>query len=109
VVIFDQWDVVEFDFSPTQGHEPAGRRPALVVSNAHYNLGTSMTLVCPITTVDHGFPLHFELPQELGTRGFVVAEQVRACDLATRRARRVETLACPASRSAIAECLRSFI
>jgi mRNA interferase MazF len=109
VVTFDRWDIVECDFSPTRGHEPLGRGPALVVSNRHYNLGTSMTLVCPITTVDNGFPLHFRLPDQLDTSGFVVTEQVRACDLAARRARRVENLDDAALRSAIAECVRSFV
>jgi mRNA interferase MazF len=109
VVIFDQWDIVEFDFSPSHGHEPKGRRPALVVSNHHYNLGTSMTLVCPITTTNNGFPLHFALPEHLQTRGFVIAEQIRALDLAARGARRIENLASPDLSTALAVCLRSFV
>jgi mRNA interferase MazF len=108
-VIFDQGDIVEFDFSPAEGHEPKGRRPALVVSNAHFNVGTSMTLVCPITTIDNGFPLHFRLPENLHTYGFVVVEQVRAFDLQTRRATRIEALNDAALTAAIAECIRSFV
>jgi mRNA interferase MazF len=109
VVIFDQWDIVEFDFSPATGHEPLGRRPALVVSNNRYNLGTSMTLVCPITTTDSGFPLHFRLPDGLDTRGFVALEQIRAFDLAARGASLLERLDSPTLAAAITECLKSFI
>jgi mRNA interferase MazF len=109
VVILDQCDIVEFDSSPSHGHEPRGRRPALVVSNSHYNLGTSMTLVCPITSTDNGFPLHFALPEHLQTRGFVITEQIRALDLAARNAHRIENLATPDLATALAVCLRSFI
>lgn len=79
-------DLVEFDFSPSVGHEPVGRRPGLVVSSDEFNYRTSMTLVCPVTTADNGFPLHVRLPAELDERyGFLVVEQVRAYDLEARR------------------------
>lgn len=84
---FSKGDIVEFNFSPSKGHEPMGRRPGLVVSSDEFNLRTSMTLICPITTADTGFPLHIELPDELSEcRGFVVTEQMRAFDLETRQA-----------------------
>lgn len=51
-----QEDLVEFDFSLSVGHEAAGRRPGLVVSFDEFNYQTSMTLVCPITTANNGFP-----------------------------------------------------
>ncbi|MDR1186388.1 MAG: type II toxin-antitoxin system PemK/MazF family toxin [Bifidobacteriaceae bacterium] len=107
--MFEQWDIVEFSFSPARGHEPLGRRPALVVSNRHYNIGTSLTLACPITTADNGFPLHFRLPSDLDTTGFVAVEQLRALDLVAREARRIERLQDQALRAAIAECVRSFV
>ena len=87
MALFRQGDLVEFDFSPSQGHEPAGRRPGLVVSSNEFNWRTSMTLVCPVTTRDNGFPLHLALPEDLDERyGFVVVEQVRAFDLNARNA-----------------------
>jgi mRNA interferase MazF len=81
----------------------------LIISNKYYNLGTSMTLVCPITTADNGFPLHFRLPDKIDTRGFIVAEQLRAFDLAARRAKRIEKLDDPVLAAAITECIRSFV
>lgn len=79
-------DIVEFDFSPSTGHEPRERRPGLVVSSDGFNLKTTMALVCPITTESSGFPLHIALPDILDeVYGFVVTEQVRAYDLEARR------------------------
>ncbi|MDR0500270.1 MAG: type II toxin-antitoxin system PemK/MazF family toxin [Coriobacteriales bacterium] len=109
MAIFDQWDIVEFDLSPASGHEPRGRRPALVVSNSHFNIGTSMTLVCPITSAYNGFPLHLPLPDALQTRGFVITEQLRAFDLTARRAKLIEKLDNKELTTAILECLHSFI
>ena len=87
MAFFRQGDVVEFDFSPSQGHEPVGRRPGLVVSSDEFNYSTSMVLVCPVTTRDNGFPLHLRLPDDLDEAyGFAVVEQVRAYDLEARNA-----------------------
>ena len=83
---FRKGDVVEFDFSPSTGHGPRGRRPGLVVSSDNFNLMTSTALVCPITTASNGFPLHVALPDDLDEAyGCVVTEQVRAYDLEARR------------------------
>jgi mRNA interferase MazF len=68
-----------------------------------------MTLVCPITSANNGFPLHLPLPDTLKTRGFVVTEQLRAFDLTARRAKLIERLDDKALTAAILECLRSFI
>jgi len=91
-MVFSKGDIVEFDFSPSVGHEPAGRRPALVVSRDKFNVSTSMTLVCPITTRANPFPLHLELPVGLETYGVVAVEQLRAFDLDARRPRLVESI-----------------
>ena len=109
MAVFSQGDIIEFDFSPSQGHEPAGRCPALVVSSDFFNLGTSMTLVCPITTVDNGFPLHLRLPEEFDTYGFVIVEQVRAFDMEARNPKLIEHLDNAGELLlAIKECLKSF-
>lgn len=83
-------DVVTFDLSPSLGHEPARRRPALIVSSDLFNVSTSMVWACPITTRDNGFPLHLRLPDGLETWGWVVTEQMRAFDPVARNARPVE-------------------
>lgn len=92
MAILNQGDVVEFDFAPSVGHEPTGRRPGLVVSSSYFNLSTPMTLVCPITTRNNGFPLHLELPDIDERYGWVALEQVRAYDLDSRNVRVVAHL-----------------
>lgn len=106
-MIFEQGDIVTFDLSPSKGHEPQGRRPALVISNLRFNTGTSMTLVCPITTANTGYPLHFQLPDGLTISGWVVAEQVRAYDLDARDAHFVESIP-DATLKHILQCIKSF-
>lgn len=85
--VYRTGDVVEFDFSPSVGHEPMGRMPGLVVSCFDFNAATSMALVCPIISRDNGFPLHLRLPDLDECQGCVVLEQVRCFDLASRNAR----------------------
>lgn len=80
------------DFNPRQGHEQAGRRPALVVSNDFFNKRCSMTLVCPITNTDNGFPLHIRLDNRTKTTGVVLCEHIRSVDLKARSYSNVERL-----------------
>ena len=49
-------DVVWLDFDPQRGHEPAGRRPALVLSPRKYNDIIGLAIVCPITSQKKGCP-----------------------------------------------------
>ena len=103
----NQGDIIIVDFDPTRGHEPSKRRPALAVSSFEYNVSTSMTLVCPITSTVSGFYLHDPLPEDCPVRGSVVLEQVRALDLSARPYRVVGRLDEEHLRRALV-CLRSF-
>ena len=106
-MIFEQGDIIEIDFDPTLGCEPQKRRPALVVSSSEFNIATSMTIVCPITSRMNGFFLHEPLPQGLQVQGEVIMEQVRALDVEARNPRKIETLD-QADLEPILICLRSF-
>jgi mRNA interferase MazF len=44
-----QGDIIKLDFNPQAGHEQAGYRPAVVISNNFFNNKTNLTIVCPIT------------------------------------------------------------
>lgn len=106
-MIFSQGDIVVADFEPTRGHEPRKTRPALVVSKDYFNASTSMTIVCPITSKDDGFPLHRPLPDGLVVSGYVITEQVRAIDLDARLARVVDRIG-GEDLAGILETVRSF-
>ena len=87
-----QGDIIKLDFSPQMGHEQAGYRPAVVVSNDFFNTRTSLVLVCPITNTNRPFPLHVPLDERTDTTGVILCEQVKAVDLECRRYRVVEKL-----------------
>ena len=106
-MVFEQGDIIVVDFDPTKGHEPQKRRPALVVSNADYNIATSLTIVCPITSSESRFFLHDPLPDGTKVNGSVAIEQVRAIDLDARGAKKVDELSGQALED-ILSCLRSF-
>jgi len=75
------------DFSPTRGHEQAGRRPALIVSADPFNHSPAcLVIAAPLTTKGKGLPWHVEVnPPEGGLklRSFIKCEDVRS--LATDR------------------------
>ena len=106
-MIYEQGDIVEVDFSPTVGHEPSKKRPALVVSNLDFNVSNSMTIVCPITSREKDFFLHEQLPEGCGVSGSVVMEQVRAIDLDAKPAKLIGKLE-GGQLDDILTCLSSF-
>lgn len=75
------------DFDPHKGHEQAGRRPAIILSNAIINEHNSLILVCPITNTDRGNPLHIKLDDRTVTTGVIMCDQVRMLDIKSRHAK----------------------
>jgi mRNA interferase MazF len=71
-----------FDFNPTRGHEQAGKRPALVVSDDLFNAGPAgLVIVLPLTTQSKGVRSHVEVrPPEGGLRkiSYIKCEDVRS-------------------------------
>ena len=53
------------DFDPQAGHEHAGRRPALVLSQSRYNQRIGLAIFCPITSRQKGYP--FELLRRMAS------------------------------------------
>lgn len=79
-----QGDIIKINFDPQRGHEQAGYRPALVISNDFFNKKTSMAIVCPITNTDNKFPLHIPLDSRTVTTGVVLCEHIKSLDIAAR-------------------------
>lgn len=75
-------DIWSIDLNPTRGHEQAGKRPGLVLSENTFNLGQAgLVVVLPITSRHKGIPLHVEvLPKESGlrVRSFIKCEDIRS-------------------------------
>jgi mRNA interferase MazF len=70
------------DFDPTRGHEQAGRRPALIVSDDRFNHGRSgLVFATPLTTKERKLPTHIPLlPPEGGVQrlSFIKCEDTRS-------------------------------
>ena len=70
------------DLNPTRGHEQAGRRPVLIVSEDLFNLGPAgLVVVLPLTSTRRGVPAHVPLtPPEGGlkTRCVILCDAIRS-------------------------------
>lgn len=88
----NQGDIVILNFNPPAGHEQAGRRPALIVSNKSFHRYTRMAIVCPITNQIKDYPMHVKLDGRTRTTGEIHCEYVKSLDIAARGAVFVESL-----------------
>ena len=79
-----QGDIIKVSLDPRTGHEQAGYRPAIVISNKIFNQKTNLTIACPITNTNNHFPLHIPLDGRTTTTGVILCEHVRALDLDSR-------------------------
>lgn len=83
--LYEQGDLIDLNFDPSVGHEPAKRRPAVVLSVGRFNnVLSSLTVVCPITSTNNGHPLHIPIASGNVVAGCVCIEQMRAMDLSKR-------------------------
>lgn len=71
-----QGDIIKVNFNPQRGHEQAGYRPALIVSNNFFNQKTNLVIACPITNTDNNFPLHIRLDERTETTGVILCERM---------------------------------
>lgn len=83
---FKQGDIIWMDFNPQTGHEQAGRRPAMVVSNSAYNATGALVMVCPITNTKTRQAIRPRLPDSTRATGCVLCDHARFVDLAARKA-----------------------
>lgn len=82
-------EIVWLEFDPQAGHEQAGRRPAVVLSNRDYNRKTGLALFCPITSRVKGYP--FEVAVRVNSvEGVILADQIKSLDWRIRRARLID-------------------
>ena len=82
----DAGEIVWLTFSPTLGHEQRGRRPALVASPRAYNQKTGLCVLFPITGQVKGYPFEVVIPDGVGVRGAVLADQGGTRSWAERQA-----------------------
>jgi mRNA interferase MazF len=88
----DRGDVVRVNFSPQEGHEQGGTRPALVLSPREYNGKTGMLLGCPITNKAKGYSTEEPIPEGLEVTGVILSNHLRSLDWRARRVKYICTL-----------------
>lgn len=84
-------DLISINFDPQAGHEQAGHRLALVLSEASYNSTVGLAIICPITNQAKGYPFEVLIPRECNVTGVVLSDQVKSIDWRARRAKRLDT------------------
>lgn len=104
-----RWAVVIVDLDPTQGHEQAGERRALVVSYEPFHR-SGLATVCPITAAraDARYPGDVAIPVgEAGqTRpGVILTSQLRTISLRRVRSRPIGIVVDPTMRRAVRSAL----
>ena len=87
-----QGDIVFLDFSPQSGHEQAGRRPGVVISNEEFFIRTKLAIVCPIANTNNQFPLHIPLDNRTSITGVILTEHMKCLDVISRNIQFVEKL-----------------
>jgi mRNA-degrading endonuclease toxin of MazEF toxin-antitoxin module len=97
---------------PTQGHEPRGRRPVLIVSPEAFNRVTKVPVVVPITTGGRfartaGFAVQLS-GSGLKTTGVVRCDQPRALDLGARHGKMLEVVPEPIVDEVLARMATMF-
>jgi mRNA interferase MazF len=81
-------DVYMVNLDPTIGHEQAGQRPALIVSDDLLNRSPAgLVIVAPITGTDRGIPAHVRVAAPEG--GLVKASLIMADQIRTISQRRL--------------------
>src|SRR5215218_1604535 len=79
-------DIVWAELEPTQGHEQAGRRPVLILSQDVFNDRSGTVIAVALTSQEPkaGFPLTIEITSpKLPKRSWVKISQIRT--LSTKR------------------------
>jgi len=87
-----QGDIIWVDFNPQLGHEQAGSRPAVIVSNDFFNKMAKLAIVCPISSVDKKFPLHVKLDERTKTKGFILCDHVKSLNINSREYKHIEAM-----------------
>ena len=82
-------DILRVSFDPQAGHEQAGFRPALVISNSLYNEHSSTIVVCPVTHRVRDWPFEVILPEGLPIAGAILVDQIKVIDWRARGGRHV--------------------
>ncbi|GFM36931.1 type II toxin-antitoxin system PemK/MazF family toxin [Desulfovibrio psychrotolerans] len=84
VTPLEKGSLIWVNFDLQAGHEQAGHRPALVISEAAYLAATGLALVVPVTSHKKNYPFEVTLPAGCAISGVILSDQVKCLDLKAR-------------------------
>ena len=86
-----QGDIIKINLDPKKGHEQAGYRPYICLSNKLISDYANIAVFAPISNTKRKYPLYLPL-QKTKTTGCVLLDQLVTIDYNARDFRYVETV-----------------
>ena len=86
-----QGDIIKINLNPKKGHEQAGYRPYICLSNKIISDYANIAVFAPISNTERKYPLYLPL-QNTKTSGSVLLDQLVTIDYNARKFRYVETI-----------------
>ena len=86
----ERGDLVWLEFTPQDGSEQRGRRPALVLSPKAYNEKAGLALFRPVISKIKGYPFEVQLPDGYAVSGVVLSDQLKSLDWRSKKAKLIE-------------------
>lgn len=97
-------DIFSLSLNSRVSREGSEHQTVIVISPVVYNQISKIILICPIANCQKKWPFEVELPDEMQTYGFVLADQIKAVDISVRSATFIES----ASSEVINEVLKKI-
>ena len=90
-IIPQQGDIIKINLDPKRGHEQAGYRPYICLSNKIVSDYANIAIFAPISNTERKYPLYIPL-QKTKTTGSVLLDQLVTIDYNARNFNYVETI-----------------
>ena len=86
-----QGDIIKINLNPKKGHEQAGYRPYICLSNKIISDYANIAIFAPISNTKRKYPLYIPLQKTI-TNGHVLLDQLVTIDYNARNFQFVETI-----------------
>jgi len=86
-----QGDIIKINLDPKKGHEQAGYRPYLCLSNKIVSDYANIAIFAPISTTERKYPLYVPL-QKTNTSGSILLDQLVTIDYNAKDFKFIETI-----------------
>jgi mRNA interferase MazF len=98
----ERGDLVWLNFTPQQGNEQRGVRPAVVISPMKYNKKTGLAICCPITSTAKGYPFEVKITGKK-ISGVILSDHIKSLDWKIRKAKFIEKVSAKSFNECIAK------